>query len=33
MDENALNKIALEAINTVMNMDPRLFAIERKRTF
>ena len=31
MDENAPEKIALEAFDTVVNMDPRLLAIERKK--
>ena len=31
MDENVLDKITIEAINIVVNMDPRLLAIERKK--
>ena len=31
MDENAPEKITLEAIDTVVHLDPRLLAIERKK--
>ena len=31
MDENALEKVTLDAFDTVVNMDPRLLAIERKK--
>ena len=31
MDENAPEKITLDALDTVINMDPRLLAIERKK--
>ena len=31
MDENALEKITLDALDTVVNLDPRLLAIDRKK--